>query len=60
DNKVIFHNGWWHGNNAVFIRLIPEDATIIVMGNRYSNAIYKAKQLINIFTHAEMDEETEE
>ncbi|MEO7264016.1 MAG: serine hydrolase domain-containing protein [Ferruginibacter sp.] len=60
DNKVIFHNGWWHGNNAVFIRLIREDATIIVSGNRYLNAIYKAKQLINIFTEAETDEETEE
>ena len=58
--KVIFHNGWWHGNNAVFIRLIPEDATIIVTGNRYSNAIYKAKQLINIFNDYQVEDETEE
>ncbi|MEO7446507.1 MAG: serine hydrolase domain-containing protein [Ferruginibacter sp.] len=49
NNKVIFHNGWWHGNNAVFIRLIPQDATIIVTGNRYTNAIYKAKDLIGLF-----------
>ncbi len=47
--KVIFHNGWWHGNNAAFIRLPEEDATIIVLGNRHSTKVYKAYQLINIF-----------
>lgn len=49
--KVIFHNGWWHGNNAVFIRLADEDATIIVLGNRYTRAIYKAYQLVNSFSN---------
>jgi CubicO group peptidase (beta-lactamase class C family) len=47
--KVIFHNGWWHGNNAAFIRLFDEDATIIVLGNRYTQAIYKSYKLINSF-----------
>ncbi|MEO5985046.1 MAG: serine hydrolase domain-containing protein [Ferruginibacter sp.] len=49
--KLIFHNGWWHGSNAVFVRLIEEDATIIVIGNRYTNAVYKAMHLCNIFNH---------
>ena len=60
--KMIFHNGWWHGNNAVFIRLIDEDATIIVLGNRYTNAIYKAKNIVNAFNkyfESDEDEETE-
>ena len=43
--KMIYHNGWWHGYNASFIRLIDEDATIIIMGNRYTRAVYKAKTL---------------
>jgi len=47
--KMIFHNGWWHGNNAVFIRLLDEDATIIVVSNRFSSAVYKARHLVNIF-----------
>ena len=47
--KVIFHNGWWHGNNASFIRLLDQDATIIVVGNRYNRGIYKAYKLINAF-----------
>lgn len=47
NRKVIYHNGWWHGNNASFIRLLKEDITIIVLGNRYNSGIYKAHQLIN-------------
>jgi CubicO group peptidase (beta-lactamase class C family) len=39
-NKIIYHNGWWHGNNTSFYRFIKEDMTIIVLGNRFSNAIY--------------------
>jgi CubicO group peptidase (beta-lactamase class C family) len=38
--KIIYHNGWWHGNNTSFYRFIQEDMTIIVLGNRFSNAIY--------------------
>ncbi len=49
--KIIFHNGWWHGNNAAFIRLLPEDATIIVLSNRFAKSVYKAKYLVNIFNH---------
>ncbi len=49
--KMIFHNGWWHGNNASFIRLLDEDVSIIVLNNRYSNSVYKTKYLINIFNN---------
>ncbi len=47
--KMIYHNGWWHGNNAAFIRLIQDSATIIVLGNKENHAIYHAKDLSNIF-----------
>lgn len=47
--KIIYHNGWWHGNNTVFIRLPEEKATIIMLGNRYNRGIYKAKQLCDMF-----------
>ena len=49
--KIIFHNGWWHGNNAAFIRLIKDNATIILITNRYARAVYKAKYLVNLFDH---------
>lgn len=47
--KIIYHNGWWHGNNAVFIRLIQDTATIIVLGNKYNRNIYEAKEMEKFF-----------
>lgn len=45
-NKVIYHNGWWHGNNTSFYRLIRENMTIIVLGNRYNKGIYRQAPVI--------------
>ncbi|HLU17913.1 MAG TPA: serine hydrolase domain-containing protein [Edaphocola sp.] len=39
--KLIFHNGRWHGNNSVFYRFIDENTTIIVLGNRFNTKIYQ-------------------
>ncbi len=39
-NKVIYHNGWWHGNNTSFYRFIQENMTIVILGNRFTNAVY--------------------
>ena len=47
--KIIYHNGWWHGNNTVLMRLIEDSATIIVLGNKYNRAIYDAKKMVNVF-----------
>ena len=50
DNKnIVFHNGWWHGNTAAYIRLLDEGVTIIALNNRYSSSAYKAKLLANCF-----------
>jgi CubicO group peptidase (beta-lactamase class C family) len=38
--KIIYHNGWWHGNNTSFYRFIKDNFTIIVLGNKFNNAIY--------------------
>jgi CubicO group peptidase (beta-lactamase class C family) len=47
--KIIFHNGWWHGNNAAFIRLVKDDVTIIAMSNKFTRAVYGTKILVNLF-----------
>lgn len=59
--KMIYHNGWWHGNNASFIRLQEQNTTIIVLGNRYCTGIYKTKYLANFFDKdvAGSDDESE-
>jgi CubicO group peptidase (beta-lactamase class C family) len=53
EEKFIYHNGWWHGNNTVFTRLIGETATIIILGNKFNKSIYKGKELASIFTGKE-------
>ncbi len=58
--KMVFHNGWWHGNNAVFIRLLQDSATIIVVGNKFTRAIYHARELCNVFGEYFIEEEEEE
>jgi CubicO group peptidase (beta-lactamase class C family) len=40
--KVLYHNGRWHGTNAVFARLPDENATIIIIGNKFDRRIYTA------------------
>jgi CubicO group peptidase (beta-lactamase class C family) len=47
---IVYHNGWWHGNNAVFKRLIKDTATVIVLGNRFNKGIYAAGKISSIFT----------
>lgn len=39
-DKIVFHNGWWHGNNTLFLRFIKDNFTIIVLGNKYNRNIY--------------------
>lgn len=50
EERLIYHNGWWHGNNTVFTRLIGESATIIILGNRFNKSIYKGKEIASVFT----------
>jgi CubicO group peptidase (beta-lactamase class C family) len=48
--KFIYHNGRWHGSNAVFVRFPDENATMIVIGNKYNRNIYHAAaKAYNIF-----------
>ncbi len=49
--KTIYHNGWWHGNNALFMRMLADSAVIIAVGNKYNRNIYNAKELADLFGH---------
>ena len=58
--RMIYHNGWWHGNRAVFIRLLKENATIIVISNKDNHTIYHAKALCGLFSDYYSGDEDEE
>lgn len=60
NEKIIFHNGWWHGNNTVFARLIQDSATIIILGNKYNRNIYQAKKLFTAFGDYDGEVEADE
>lgn len=49
NRKIIYHNGWWHGNNTVFTRLVDDSATVIILGNKFNRRIYDAKKLFTAF-----------
>ncbi len=51
---IVYHNGWWHGNNAVFRRLIADSATVIILGNKFNRNIWTAGKMSSVFTgHAD-------
>lgn len=58
--KIIFHTGWWHGNNTILVHLIQDSVAIIVLGNKYNRVVYEAKKLANLFEpYFNTDEEEE-
>ncbi len=56
NRKIVYHNGWWHGNNTVFARLIQDSATVIILGNTFNRRIYQAPKLYAEIGAYEMDE----
>ncbi len=47
---IVYHNGWWHGNNAVFKRLVSDSATVIILGNKFNRNIWSAGKISSVFT----------
>jgi CubicO group peptidase (beta-lactamase class C family) len=47
--KLIYHNGWWHGNRTAFYRLLDEDVTIIALCNNDSKKVYSVKEIADVF-----------
>lgn len=47
--KLVYHNGWWHGNRTAFYRLIDEDVTIIALCNNDAKKVYSVKEMADIF-----------
>ncbi|ASZ13062.1 beta-lactamase family protein [Chitinophaga pendula] len=59
--KIVYHNGWWRGNNTVFYRFIQDSSTLIILGNKYNRGIYQAvKPIHEIMGHGAGEEAGEE
>lgn len=46
--KIIYHNGWWHGYNSLFLRRPADQATIIVLSNKYNRSTYHVTGVLDI------------
>ena len=46
--NIVYHNGWWHGNNTVFYRYLPDTFAIIILSNRYNQGVYDVQPVFNI------------
>jgi CubicO group peptidase (beta-lactamase class C family) len=57
---LVYHNGWWHGNNTVFCRYIPDTFTLIILANRYNTGVYNIQPIFNIISGGTGEKSTEE
>ncbi len=46
--KLLYHNGWWHGNNTVFVHDVNNQFTVIALGNKQNKNIYSAFRLAGL------------
>jgi hypothetical protein len=60
NKKIIYHYGWWHGNNTFFSRMVNDSVTIIVLGNRFNKNIYETRKLYAAFGSRELNISEEE
>jgi CubicO group peptidase (beta-lactamase class C family) len=47
-DTLTYHNGWWHGFNAAFIRDRKYHNTIIVLSNHVNWCINQSRELLNV------------
>jgi CubicO group peptidase (beta-lactamase class C family) len=45
---IIYHNGWWHGYNSVFMRRPKDQTTVIVLCNKYNTNTYHVQGVWDI------------
>jgi CubicO group peptidase (beta-lactamase class C family) len=47
--KIVYHNGWWHGNTTSYVTLKKDTVAIIGISNRYTKKIYQSMKLSALF-----------
>ena len=52
---LVYHNGWWHGNNTVFYRYIRDTTSIIILSNKFNHWVYQMQPVWNILYDSKKD-----
>lgn len=50
-NKVVYHNGWWHGYSTLFFRRLSDQTTVILLSNKYNSNIYHIEDVLSILNN---------
>lgn len=45
---LVYHNGWWHGNNTVFYRNIQDTTAVIILSNKFNRSVYNIQPVWDI------------
>ncbi len=51
DNKIVYHNGWWHGYSTLFYRRLSDQTTVILLSNKYNSNIYHIEDILSILNN---------
>ena len=46
--KLLYHNGWWHGNYTTYVHGDTDTLTIIALGNKQIRSVYSAFSLAGL------------
>lgn len=52
---MVYHNGWWHGNNTVFYRNIQDTTAIIILSNKFNRSVYNIQPVWKILYGYKVD-----
>jgi CubicO group peptidase (beta-lactamase class C family) len=47
-NKIVYHNGWWHGYSSLFFRRLNDQTTVILLSNKYNSNTYHIEDVLAI------------
>ncbi|MBV7440805.1 beta-lactamase family protein [Weeksellaceae bacterium TAE3-ERU29] len=50
NQKLLYHNGWWHGNNTTYARSEKDTITLIALGNQKNRTIYSTFSLMGLLS----------
>ncbi|MGQ0828238.1 MAG: serine hydrolase domain-containing protein [Bacteroidota bacterium] len=48
NDKIVYHNGWWHGFNTLFFRRPSDQTTVIILSNKSTRNIYHIEDILAV------------
>lgn len=52
---LVYHNGWWHGNNTVFYRNTQDTTAVIILSNKFNRSVYRIQPVFDILYGLQKD-----